>query len=184
VAVVRSGFVFVTVLLIGAIIAAPPLRAGDDGRPYRLVTGDRIAVTVYGHEDLSGEFRLDRSGAVSLPLAGRVALDGETLRGAEAAIVRALRPDYLRNPRVTVQVLGHRPIYVLGEVAQPGRYPYERGLTVMGAIAQAGGYTEHANRTAVTLLRARGSSQRGKPATEGDAVSPGDIVRVPERKLF
>ncbi|RDD63167.1 polysaccharide biosynthesis/export family protein [Ferruginivarius sediminum] len=181
---VRLRIVFVAVLLIAMIASALPLRARDDARPYRLVPGDRIGVTVYGHEDLSGEFRLDRSGSVSLPLAGRVALDGETLRGAEAAIVRALRPDYLRSPRVTVQVLGHRPIYVLGEVEQPGRYPYERGLTVMGAIALAGGYTEHADRTAVSVLRARGSSRRGKPADEEDAVGPGDIVRVPERDLF
>ena len=78
--------------------ATVPCRAVPD--EYTLGTGDRLSVTVFGHEDLSGEFTISETGAVSLPLAGSLNLSGRTVREAERAVVDALKPDYLLNPRV------------------------------------------------------------------------------------
>ena len=39
---------------------------------YRLDSGDRIAVTVFGEQNLSGEYEVDQAGIISLPLAGRI----------------------------------------------------------------------------------------------------------------
>lgn len=49
-----------------------------------------------------------------------------------------LAREYLRNPKVTVDVASFRPFYILGEVSKPGEYPFKSGLDVLSAIALAG----------------------------------------------
>lgn len=170
-------------LAVVMLAAAPLWESGAQSPepPYRLRAGDRVAVTVYGHEDLSGEFELDARGRINLPLAGMIELAERTVRQAEAQVVDALRPDYLKHPRVGVRVLGHRPVYVVGEVEQPGRYPFVRGLTVVDAIALAGGYSDRARRDGMEILRGTGGARQPRPATEATRVLPGDAVRVPAR---
>lgn len=148
---------------------------------YRLDTGDRIEVTVYGHDDLSGTYELDGSGSIAFPLVGPIALGGLTLRQAEAAIVGRLRPDYLKHPRAGLQVLNYRPFYILGEVKKPGSYPYRQGLTVVEAVALAGGYTYRADDDDLQIVRGRAARRAPRPADEDTRVLPGDTIRVPER---
>lgn len=176
--------VFAMLAAILAATATAGAGAADSERPYRLRSGDRIRLIVFGHDRLSGEFRLDHLGSISMPLAGRVRLGDTTARQAEAEIARALRPDYLKYPRVSVEVVGHRPVYVVGEVESPGRYAYARGLTVMGAVALAGGYTDDADRNGVRIRRAADPRGRAEAVTGGVDVLPGDTVRVPARGLF
>jgi len=148
---------------------------------YRLGSGDRIVVTVFGHEDLSGEFELDGEGRIALPLVGEVALAHRLLREAEALVAGRLTPDYLVNPRVSIQVANYRPFYILGEVKQPGSYPYVNGLTVVQAVAIAGGYTYRARQSRISVQRALAPERRQEPAAPDTVVLPGDIVNVPER---
>ena len=165
----------------GADSSAPPPGAADLSNQYVLGPGDRIRVVVFGHEDLSGEFSLSADGGVSLPLVGAVAGAGKTPNALEAAIVSALSPQYLRNPRVSVEVLGYRPFFILGEVKAPGSYPYISGLNARSAAALAGGYTYRAKQGHVFITRSgpgKGSRQKSSPDTP---VLPGDIIEVPER---
>lgn len=168
--------------VLAAVLRVPAVPASEP--PYRLRSGDRVAVTVYGHADISGEFEIDARGRIVLAPAGPVDLAGRTLRRAEAAVVRALRPDYLKHPRVRVRVLEHRPVYVIGEVANPGRYAFTRGLTVVDAIALAGGYSDRARRDGLEIIRGRGQARRVRPASEAMRVLPGDAIRVPARGLL
>jgi len=153
--------------------------AGDGPRRYRLAPGDRLEILVHGHERLSTEATLDGAGAVSLGLVGRVRLAGLTVRQAGARIANAYEPDYLNDARVSVRVLNHEPVFVLGEVKEPGRYDYERGLTVMKAVALAGGYAYRADPDDITLVRGR--SGEGRAVSETARVLPGDTVRVGQR---
>lgn len=83
--------------------------------------GDQLKVTVFRHEDLPGEFTLDATGTVAMPLAGAISADGLTTRELETELEVQLREDgYLVDPHVGIQVLTHWPFYILGEVAQPG----------------------------------------------------------------
>lgn len=148
---------------------------------YQLGAGDRIVVTVFGHEDLSGEFELDGQGRIALPLIGDVALARQTLRRAERLIEARLQPDYLLNPRVSIQVTNYRPFYILGEVNRPGSYPYVNGLTVVQAVAIAGGYTYRARETRVSLRRSDDPAGDGRPAGPETVVLPGDVINVPQR---
>tara|TARA_R110002096_G_scaffold353484_2_gene546745 strand:- start:446 stop:979 length:534 start_codon:yes stop_codon:yes gene_type:complete len=170
------GIVLLTTLLVGAA------GAGAAERPlYRLGSGDRIIVTVFGQENLSGEFELDGEGRIALPLIGDVVLGQRTLREAEREIVGRLQPDYLVNPRVSIQVANYRPFYILGEVKQPGSYAFVNGMTVVQAVAIAGGYTYRARQSRVSIQRATDPERRQRPAGPDTVVLPGDIVNVPER---
>lgn len=165
-------------------VLAPMAPAAADGNTldaYQLAAGDTIRVVVFGHEDLSGDFEIDSSGGVSLPLIRKVDAAGRTKAEVEALIAERLRPDYLKNPKVSVEVINYRPIYVLGEVREPGSYPYAANLTVVSAIAMAGGYTYRASRKKIVVIKANDPDRQKRPGDEGDELSPGDVIEVPER---
>jgi len=100
---------------------------------------------------------------------------------AEKVIRERLTPDYLKNPRVSLQVLNYRPFYIIGEVKQPGSYPYVNGLTVIQAVALAGGFTYRAKEKKIVVQRASDAARQKRQVRQTDAVLPGDIIEVPER---
>ena len=148
---------------------------------YRLGTGDKLKVNVYGEEDLSGEFLVDGSGQVQLPLVGQVKAASLTIHEFVAEVTNALKEGYLKDPKVSVEVLNYRPFYIIGEVNKPGEYPFENGLNVLGAIALAGGYTYRANDNDVYVRRAGSTKEETVPADPNTKIYPGDIIRVAER---
>jgi polysaccharide export outer membrane protein len=148
---------------------------------YRLGSGDRIKVTVFRHKDLSGEFEVNSAGRIRLPLIQEVQAAGLTAQELEQAIADKLKPDYLKEPRVSVQVLTYRPFYILGEVNSPGSYSYVSGMTVVTAVARAGGYTYRAKQDYVYISRAGDSAKKKQRADPNTPVYPGDVIEVPER---
>ncbi|CDO59072.1 Capsule polysaccharide export protein [Candidatus Phaeomarinobacter ectocarpi] len=139
-----------------------------------------MRIIVFGEADLSGEFELDSTGVVALPLIGEINANGIHARALETRIEGALRDGYLLNPQVSAEIIEYRPFYILGEVEQPGEYPYVTGMTIVKAIALAGGYTPRANRRRV-FVQLKGEGQEiEKPADESVRVSPGDVLRIPE----
>jgi polysaccharide export outer membrane protein len=149
---------------------------------YKLDAGDRIDVNVFGEENLSGEYEIDQSGIVSLPLAGRITVANLTTQDAERTIAKRLSEGFVSNPNVTVSVVRYRPFYVLGEVARPGGYPFYSGATVLSAVAVAGGYTYRAEKFGIRLLRQGGdATSQPQKITPGTYIEPGDIIIVPER---
>lgn len=148
---------------------------------YQLGTGDRLRVIVFGEEDLSGEFEVDDTGYVSMPLIGKTQAKGKTLREFESALVTQLQGGYLLDPRVSVEVLNFRPFYIIGEVQNGGKYDYVPDMTVLNAIALAGGYTYRADERRVYVTQAGTSHEVELRTDQGISVLPGDIIRVPER---
>ena len=148
---------------------------------YVLGIGDRIRLTVYGEDDLSGEYEVNRTGVMALPLIGAIKATGTTLREFEEAVRLKLKAGYLNDPRVSVQVTNYRPFFILGEVSKPGSYPYVNGMSVLNAVALAGGYTYRADGDGVTIMHAADPEKKEQRAREDAVVMPGDIVRVPER---
>lgn len=148
---------------------------------YVLGSGDRIRIMVYGEDDLSGEFEVDGSGVVSLPLVGEVKAAGLSLREFEEAVAMAFKDGYLVNPRVSVEVLNYRPFYILGEIRNPGKYPYVSGITVLNAVAMAGGYTYRAREGKAEIIRAGQAETLITTTPDATLVMPGDVIRIPER---
>ena len=147
----------------------------------RLAAGDKVRVTVFGEDKLSGEYQVDTGGYVSLPLAGSLKAAGMTAPELERALEAKFKGTYLRSPRVTVEVLTFRPFYVLGEVTKPGEYPFRPGLNVLSAIAIAGGATYRASTSKVTIQRSGTTELQEFPQSPTVRVNPGDLIRVPER---
>jgi protein involved in polysaccharide export with SLBB domain len=152
--------------------------SGQGVEGYRLGSGDEVRVTVFGHENLSGEFQVDGLGNLSLPLVDSVEVGGLTAPRAEEAIAEVLARGYLIDPQVSVEVLGYRPFYTLGEVESPGSYPYVSGMTVLNAVALAGGFTYRTDEDGVCLSR---GPDRTFEAGGTTRVLPGDVIQVGER---
>jgi polysaccharide export outer membrane protein len=148
---------------------------------YKLGPGDALRVTVFRHEDLSGEFSLDGEGYFAMPLIGEVLAGGRTARQVETEVEVALKSGgYLVEPQVSIEVLNYRPFYIIGEVNNPGSFAYVSGMTVINAVALAGGYTYRADQDDIIISRggSTGPKIQAMPDTE---VLPGDIVEVTER---
>jgi polysaccharide export outer membrane protein len=148
---------------------------------YRLSAGDKLRITVYGHEDLSGEFEVDATGHVSLPLIGDISAVDSTANDLEIAITDALQPDFLKNPRVSAELLNYRPFYIFGEVKSPGGYPYTSGMTIISAVAVAGGFTYRARKNRIRIIRGSDDDQVELEGKDDTPIQPGDVIEVPER---
>jgi protein involved in polysaccharide export with SLBB domain len=168
---------------------APPMSAPASAGPQSIVTdsgytlgsGDKVLVIVFGEPGLSGEFFVSSTGKVSFPLIGDVPAATLTVQAFQQELENGLRQGYLKEPRVSVEVLTYRPYYILGEVNKPGEYPYASGLTVMNAVATAGGFTYRAQTKKVFLRKNNETSERAYPLNAEVKVSPGDTIRIAER---
>jgi polysaccharide biosynthesis/export protein len=158
--------------------ANPEAVFADD---YKLGVGDKVRIIVFNEESLSGEFQVSASGRVSLPLIGDVDATGETTGDLIKAIQTRLADGYLRDPRVSVEVLTYRPYFILGEVKTPAQYPYVNGMTVVNAIATAGGFTPRASQKRIYIRRSGEDQEKPYPVTPDLRVYPGDTIRVGER---
>ena len=148
---------------------------------YQLGAGDRIRLVVYGEPNLTGEFGIDGGGQLGVPLIGKIKAGGLTAAQLEKHIASKLSPDYLKDPSVTVEVISYRPFYIVGEVKNPGSYPYVSGMTVINAVALAGGYTYRARENDFKIERGTKNGIRKIEGAPGTEVLPGDVITVDER---
>lgn len=146
-----------------------------------LQAGEKIKVIVFGEDRLTGEYEIDPAGFVALPLAGTIKAAGLTKAELEKALAKKFSGEYLRNPKVTVEVSAFRPFYILGEVGKPGEYPFKSGLNVVSAIALAGGTTYRASYSTVMIQHAGENGFKEYPMSPSIPLFPGDLVRVPMR---
>jgi polysaccharide export outer membrane protein len=175
----------VAVLLL---LGAPAASVGSTNQPapavdndYRLGPNDKLRVITFGEASLTGEFFVSGSGRVSLPLIGEVQAAGYTAAEFQQHVEAALKNGYLKDPKVSVEVINYRPYYILGEVARPGEYPYTNGLTILNAVATANGFTYRANTRKVLIRHADESKEQPYTLESDTPVKPGDTVRILER---
>lgn len=148
---------------------------------YRLGPGDKVRIIVFGETELTGDYDVAADGSLMFPLVGAVRAAELTPPQLSEAIAAQLRAGYLRDPQVSSSVIGYRPFYILGEVTNPGTYPYAPNLDVLSAVAVAGGYSYRANRSRVFIRRAGEESERRYNLRERVSVQPGDTIRIGER---
>lgn len=121
----------------------------------RLAPSDKVRITVFQVEDLSGEFQVDPDGNIQFPLVGAVPAQGKTTAELQAEITRALAGRYLNQPDVQIAVLeqSQQTITVDGAVRKPGVLPIRGATTLIRAVAMAEGTTEDANPNRVIVFR-------------------------------
>ncbi len=133
---------------------------------------------MFEETDLSGDYTIDGSGFLRLPLIGQVRAAGLNSLQLEAAIGSALSRGYLKQPRVSVQISTYRPFYIIGAVTKPGEYPYVNNMNALNAIALAGGYTPSAVESVIYVRREGSNTEVRMPTDRSTLIRPGDVVRV------
>lgn len=148
---------------------------------YALGAGDKLRINVFGQPDLSGEFEVDGSGSISMPLIGQITAAGVDTPTLERTIAAKLDGDFILNPKVSAEVINYRPFYILGEVGQAGEYPYTSRLTVKNAVAAAGGFSYRANEKIVFIKHIDSSEEIKYVLDSNTLVQPGDTLRIEEK---
>jgi len=150
---------------------------------YRLDSGDQLRITVFNQQQMTGDYAVDPAGDISMPLVGQVPARGLTAGELEESLVKRLSQDQkiLVNPSINVQVQVYRPFYILGEVKNPGQYPWAHESTVLSAVAVAGGFTYRARQDYVSITRKNGDQVVERRGDRSTLIQPGDVVYVYER---
>lgn len=161
--------------------ASDPVAAASATQEYRLGAGDKVRIITFNEASLTGEFDVSSAGTIALPLVGEVRAQGLTTSQFQDSVVTVLKNGYLKDPRVSVEVLTYRPFYIMGEVNKPGEYPYVHGMTVLKAVATANGFTYRADTRRVFLKRTDQAGEVEQPLGPNTMVSPGDTIRIGER---
>jgi polysaccharide biosynthesis/export protein len=191
--------------LAAALVAASSLvvQAVAQTAGYRIQPGDQITVTVLEDETLNRQLLVLPDGRISVPLAGSVTAAGQTVEQVERVIADRLAGNFAVRPNVFVSVvqvedaLDTFNVYVLGRVGAPGLKEVEVGTTLLQAVALAGGFDRFAATRRIQLRRtdpATGQErlflfnyaavERGSPIQSMIALREGDVIIVPERRLF
>ena len=163
----------------------------ESGTAGELGPGDIISIRVFGEEDLTGKFSVSKGGTINYPYIGRIDIEGMTCADVEDRVTTGLKDGYLKKPDVTcaIEEYNSKRIYVLGEVKEPGSYPYKATLTIVEAFALAGGATNRAATNGTKLTREMDGREVQvrvpmQEVVEGRQknirLQPGDVVYVPQ----
>jgi polysaccharide export outer membrane protein len=161
--------------------SVPPVTPAPALNHYTLDAGDRLRVVVFGQEGLTNSYLVSATGQIDMPLIGAVVARGATSEQLAGRIGAKLREGYIREPHVAVEIEAYRPFFILGEVAQPGQYPYVANMTAETAIAIAGGFTPRAWRPTIVLSRPVDGVVARQVVPVITQMNPGDTVVVDER---
>lgn len=143
-------------LLASALLllaAGGAVRAADDA--YRLQPGDIIDFSVAGYTDLQKRSTIDDSGFLTLPVIGRFVARDLTLQQLREQVVGGMSRKSIPQPKadgseswvvftpdqITVDIAEYRPVFLDGDVANPGSQAYRPGMTVKQAVILAGDYS-------------------------------------------
>ena len=140
-------------------------------------------------DDLSGDYEVDLTGRISMPLIGDVEAAQLTPTELDQRLTAKLGERYLENPDVSVAIKKStgRSVTVDGAVKDAGSFPITGPLTLMQAVAQAGGTTEEANARRVAVFRQIGGKRQAaafdlvsirRGQEQDPVIYPGDIVIV------
>lgn len=176
-----------------AFTSAPPANGPPDapindckkggGGTYRLGAGDKIRVIVPADPDISSDYEVNSSGAITARRLGPVPVVGLSIGDLEARLLQRYRDAryFTTSSVLSVELISTRPFYMIGEIGRQGSFPYVSCLRVIQAVALAGGFTRRASRNNITIKRFFAKISEEEYVTEDTLVEPGDVIRIPER---
>lgn len=146
---------FLTQVLSGCASGVLVEREYPTPSGFLLGPEDVLDITVWKNQDLSRSVAIRPDGLISLPIIGDVQAAGLTADALAQRIAERLKQFVASNPAVSVSVkdLNSYSIFVLGEVAKPGKYQLKSYITILHAISMAGGFTEYAKRNKLQVVR-------------------------------
>lgn len=194
-------------LLLGVIALSMFGSIASAQDSYRIRAGDVLRIEVLEDASLNRDALVLPDGTVSIPLVGSLRASGQSLESIRNAITAGLAPNFANQPTVFVTVstlalpglesTDTIDVFVMGEVATPGKVSVDRGTNLLQFLAQAGGFTRFAATKRIQLRRTdrkTGQSlvynfnyhaiERGAAPANAIVLKDGDTIVVPERRLF
>ena len=181
----------------GALRPATPPVATEG---YVIGAQDNLSIIVSDEAELTGKYRVDTDGTISMPYLSRVLLAGLSLADAQVKIASLLRAgQYIRNAQVRIEVdqFKARSVIVSGEVRTPGKLTLPgTTISLLEALALAGSPTVNASNEVIVIHPPKPGEQSPEPITinrrelelgragRDVTLQDGDIVNVPVAKRF
>jgi polysaccharide biosynthesis/export protein len=166
---------------------------------YVIGSQDNLSIIVSDEAELTGKYRVDTDGTISMPYLSRVQVAGLSLAEAQAKITALLRAGYIRNPQVRIEVdqFKARNVLVTGEVRTPGKVTLPgTTMSLLEALALAGSPTPNASNEVIVIHPPKPGEPAPEPITinrrdlelgragRDITLQDGDIVNVPVAKRF
>ena len=201
----RHVFRAILALILTSAVLAGPAAAQST---YRIQPGDVLDVTVLEDAALNRQVLVGPDGRISLPLAGTVNAGGQTIETVENNIAQRLASNFAVEPNVFVALQSlaapeqedftdFLSLYVMGQVETPGLLRVEPGTSLLQAVSLAGGFGRFAATKRIQIRRTDPRTgqerlflfnfndvERGGSITSSLAMRDGDVIIVPERRLF
>ncbi len=156
-------FFLIALILVVSFLVSYPAAAQTPDAPgsFRIQPGDRLTISIYREEDISGSYEIDPSGILAFPLIGEVKVSGLTPNEVRELLVNRLS-EYLVRPQLSVRTeeSAMKSISVLGNVNKPGTFNYLPGSTLMRLISDAGGFSRAADKKNIRIVRNPGSEEK------------------------
>ena len=159
-----------------------PAQPQDTGI-YRLHSGDKISMRMVAEPSIDTEAKIGKSGSISFPLIGKVALKGLSIAELEQKLIGMYRGKYFVDPKISVRITGYAgPTFIMaGAVKSPGFYPYpeEATINLAQALVMSGGVDPDGNTKAIVFRAGKAESSTHETSTGGSVtIEPGDTVVV------
>jgi len=178
---------------------------------YRIAPGDVLRIEVLEDSSLNREVLVLPDGSFNFPFAGTVRASGQTVGQVQSAVTQGIASNFAAEPNVFINVRQVQPaapsrgpavprtieIYFLGEVNNAGPVEIPPGTTLLQALSRSGGFTNFAALRRIQLRRTDPATghqfvseidyraiSRGARLSEDIRLADGDVILVPERRLF
>lgn len=197
-------------LLVMPLLSANPGHAQDG---YRIRPGDTLRIEVLEDESLNRAALVAPDGRITLPLAGSVKASGRSVEQVQADLAARIASNFAAPPNVFVSIerLSDRAassgggsaavrtidVYVMGEAAKSGKLAVERRTTLLQLFSEMGGFSKFAATKRIQLRRIDKKTgvekvytfnydaiERGANSSGNTRLMDGDVILVPQRKLF
>jgi len=121
---------------------------------YIIGAEDVLDITVWRNPDLSKQLQVRPDGKISMPIIRDIMAVGKTPTQLADEMTVKLK-EYVQNPVVAISLkeVNSSNIFLLGEVANPGKYPLKSKTTLLQGITIAGGFKETAARNQIVIFR-------------------------------
>ena len=171
-------------------------QAEDKIPEYTLGPGDTFRVRAWGYNELEQEVFIPPNGVAMVFPVGKIEAAGLTASKLDEIITEKLKKYVKEEPEIIIipTTSVHSQVYVLGQVSNPGLYPFRGKMTVLEAVTRAGGHTTRAAIQQVRVTRPDTDNpnaskivnvdldsviHKGKAAND-IKLRPGDIIYVPD----
>jgi polysaccharide biosynthesis/export protein len=197
-------------LLAGFLMLATSAAAQDG---YRIRAGDTLRIEVLEDEGLNRSVLVAPDGRITLPLAGAVRAAGQSIESLQADLAARLAGNFAAPPNVYVslerlfepRIVPRGPstptpdptidIFLIGEVAKPGKLAVAPRTTMLQLFAEMGGFSRFAATKRIQLRRMENGEEKiytfnyrdiesGASSAGNTTVQDGDVIVVPQRGLF